>query len=1031
MVRLGPVSGRDGSLKERCRVMENEQIPATCSAPASTTTSSPSTAPPISLYSNSDRHAVQVIQQALNRPPSSAAQYLQQMYAAQQQHLMLQTTALQQQHHLSSAQLQSLASVQQASVSGDRRSASPASASQQSNVSQPSMNLSTSPPPPHIMSRSQASNTTSSSITQKTMLLGSTSPTISASQAQMYLRAQMLIFTPTATVAAVQSDIPVISSSSSSSSCQSSATQVQNLTMRSQPMLEMPCSQNNLAKISNHDQPMAICHKTTVTSSKAILTDSCSDTHKGDSSGAESRCTAVTRTSSLHQLIAPVSYSPIHPHSLGKYPAIPLHSDPAKLSQHQMILQQQQQIQQRHQIQTITLHNPSIETPSPQQCIPIANIPIHTSTHSQHCTSVPTPPPPSPTLSQPAQQSVVVSPQPNHSSCQSPTIIIHPQALIQPPPPLLVQSSLSSRDNSHHALHGTLHSASQLALPTHLPSAMSTGPLQHQAVVSSAQQLLPCITSTHQSEDQIVQPPPISSPHLTPTPPAQLQALPLQSMQAIAVQPEILTTGQVLMQNALLSEEELPAAEALVQLPFQTLPPPQTVAVNLHMHPAQAEPPVVYQNVCVEDMPVAQPDCVRVITHTPTPPTLSPPALPVGSGEELPVDHILQGLPALASSVSASVIKSPTDSSHASIPAPPLLLPAATTRSNGALKPNSIPGPDNKLPQAIVRPQILTHVIEGFVFQEGLEPFPVNRSSLLIEKHGKGQTSPDEHNLDITDMEPEMQTSAKLPDNSTDTDVEDLTGEEGMEEPEGEMLECEFCGKTGFPIKFMRSKRFCSQLCAKSNLHLGYQRRIIGYKRDPVGQSVHGNVLRIPIFETTTLKYRYNVNGTKKLGLFKSDKTSRWSIKMEGNFGRKGRRSSGSGGLVRDGYLRQPNLYSCTDEALEDSQEESVPVAMSTRLRRQTEREQELRLLQTRKVTPELVQPQDSQTEPSQWTVEDVWSFIHTLPGCHDIADEFRLQEIDGQALLLLKEDHLMSTMNIKLGPALKICAQINSLKET
>lgn len=57
-------------------------------------------------------HASQVIQQALHRQPSTAAQYLQQMYAAQQQHLMLQTAALQQQH-LSSAQLQSLAAVQQ------------------------------------------------------------------------------------------------------------------------------------------------------------------------------------------------------------------------------------------------------------------------------------------------------------------------------------------------------------------------------------------------------------------------------------------------------------------------------------------------------------------------------------------------------------------------------------------------------------------------------------------------------------------------------------------------------------------------------------------------------------------------------------------------------------------------------------------------------------------------------------------------------------------------------------------------------
>lgn len=51
--------------------------------------------------------------------------------------------------------------------------------------------------------------------------------------------------------------------------------------------------------------------------------------------------------------------------------------------------------------------------------------------------------------------------------------------------------------------------------------------------------------------------------------------------------------------------------------------------------------------------------------------------------------------------------------------------------------------------------------------------------------------------------------------------------------------------------------------------------------------------------------------------------------------------------------------------------------------------------------------------------------------GCQEIAEEFRSQEIDGQALLLLKEEHLMSAMNIKLGPALKICAKINILKDT
>jgi hypothetical protein len=40
------------------------------------------------------------------------------------------------------------------------------------------------------------------------------------------------------------------------------------------------------------------------------------------------------------------------------------------------------------------------------------------------------------------------------------------------------------------------------------------------------------------------------------------------------------------------------------------------------------------------------------------------------------------------------------------------------------------------------------------------------------------------------------------------------------------------------------------------------------------------------------------------------------------------------------------------------------------------------------------------------------------------------LQEIDGQALMLLKADHLMSAMAIKLGPALKICSAIDAMRE-
>ena len=59
-----------------------------------------------------------------------------------------------------------------------------------------------------------------------------------------------------------------------------------------------------------------------------------------------------------------------------------------------------------------------------------------------------------------------------------------------------------------------------------------------------------------------------------------------------------------------------------------------------------------------------------------------------------------------------------------------------------------------------------------------------------------------------------------------------------------------------------------------------------------------------------------------------------------------------------------------------------------------------------------------------------VCDFVKGLSGCSDYVEDFLLQEIDGQALMLLKADHLMSAMSIKLGPALKICSAIDAMRE-
>ncbi|XP_004863961.2 sterile alpha motif domain-containing protein 11 isoform X2 [Heterocephalus glaber] len=61
----------------------------------------------------------------------------------------------------------------------------------------------------------------------------------------------------------------------------------------------------------------------------------------------------------------------------------------------------------------------------------------------------------------------------------------------------------------------------------------------------------------------------------------------------------------------------------------------------------------------------------------------------------------------------------------------------------------------------------------------------------------------------------------------------------------------------------------------------------------------------------------------------------------------------------------------------------------------------------------------------SKWTVDDVCNFVGALSGCSEYTRVFREQGIDGETLPLLTEEHLLTTMGLKLGPALKIRAQV------
>lgn len=77
----------------------------------------------------------------------------------------------------------------------------------------------------------------------------------------------------------------------------------------------------------------------------------------------------------------------------------------------------------------------------------------------------------------------------------------------------------------------------------------------------------------------------------------------------------------------------------------------------------------------------------------------------------------------------------PLTSPGSAAPPPPPPPPPASSPSPPASSPSPVllvsrgtcgQGERAPPPQAVVKPQVLTHLIEGFVIQEGAEPFPVS-----------------------------------------------------------------------------------------------------------------------------------------------------------------------------------------------------------------------------------------------------------------------------------------------------------------
>ncbi|XP_054858787.1 polyhomeotic-like protein 1 isoform X2 [Eublepharis macularius] len=923
-----------------------------------------STRPQISQMTLYERQAVQALQ-ALQRQPN-AAQYFHQFMLQQQ---------------LNSAQLHSLAAVQQATIAASRQASSPnTSTPQQVTTTQASMNLATTSAA-QLISRSQSvSSPSATTLTQSVLLGNTTSPPLNQSQAQMYLRVQNLAVRSQQTSAAnvqLQASAPKAAlPGNSQASAQPQATHA------SQTLTVTQTSSGNVGQSLNLSQgaagsngisggvvssvgnqaptslsqatpsgPGGSCQRKgtgvvqplpVASAAQAVTVSQGSQTEvenaaakkaEADGSSPQTVGMNLTRTATpapSQTLISSATYTQIQPHSL---------------------IQQQQQIHLQKQVviqQQIAIHHQQQFQHRQSQL-------LHTATHlqlaqQQQQQQQAAPPPQGP---QPAQTLVVqpmLQPQPQQAPLQQDSPC---QAVAKAPVPIQSKPPLATVKSPQ--LGAAKMSASQQP-PPHIPVQV-VGSRQQGSAQAQALGLPQMNTAAQPSRGMPAVVQPVSQAHTTPLlsqgtsatfssspPPPQEVPPPLTPGLNVA---QVQGTTQVVKSMASSPVvAQAPAAAYYVQ-PVQLPSKPQTLAVKRKAESEEErdDPSMLSSLLPAKSSPVAE----------------SPKVTEEKSG--------LGGEGNREKSESA-----PSAASNAPPSDPGSVMASSTPSSTLAMVSRHLG--DSKPPQAIVKPQILTHIIEGFVIQEGAEPFPVGCSQLLkeFEKPLQGGAS-------------SRQTESQ-PSNSPGGDS--LTTEQ---DKKGNLLKCEFCGKYGPASQFRGSKRFCSVTCAKRyNVGCSHQLRLQRKKMKEIQEANYARRRRGPRRSSSEIA-RAKIQGKRHRG-----------------------QEDSSRGSDNSSY----------DEALSPTSPGSLSV-------RAAHGERDLTSSSIILPTTDLhgINPVFLSSNPSRWSVEEVYEFIASLQGCQEIAEEFRSQEIDGQALLLLKEEHLMTAMNIKLGPALKICAKINVLKET
>ncbi|XP_039497296.1 polyhomeotic-proximal chromatin protein [Drosophila santomea] len=290
---------------------------------------------------------------------------------------------------------------------------------------------------------------------------------------------------------------------------------------------------------------------------------------------------------------------------------------------------------------------------------------------------------------------------------------------------------------------------------------------------------------------------------------------------------------------------------------------------------------------------------------------------------------------------------------------------------------SSISNGSKDLPKAMIKPNVLTHVIDGFIIQEANEPFPVTRQRYADK--------------DVSDEPPKKKATMQ----------EDIKLSGMASAPGSDMVACEQCGKMEHKAKLKR-KRYCSPGCSRQAKNgIGG-----GGTAETNGLGTGGIV------------------GVDAMALVDKLDEAMAEEKMQTETTPKLLESFSVLGATTEVHPKSLPVQAVISASSPLSLPLGSPLAVA------------LPTLAPLSVVTSGAAPKSSEVNGterppiSSWSVDDVSNFIRELPGCQDYVDDFIQQEIDGQALLLLKENHLVNAMGMKLGPALKIVAKVESIKE-